>query len=574
MFSFFNFSPKPPSLKQLPLKPYRINFSLNRLVLGVDNIHLDVHISPQVQNTVKQTTSLLMIEHSRTEHFFEDYRKESCENEKNMLRRLCTAILLEGINRAKSNSEVQIDFLGQASVAKMFLEEIKNQYGKLITNIEDLIRTYELSQNHDPVECFKMKEKLTEVRHNQKRILLHVGEALFQVMNDVQVNGLRNIRESNFHPEDILPDSFFLNPVLHTDNPVDDFFLVEAYVLLGQRSEDPDTYQSLKSIIYDLLNKTDLGDQSANDRDWVDKEKQEGVSDAEGNALDPWIMGIDNIDMMFNYFDAQEQCKRYKEDKESRNVLLELESRMKIQEALLDLFYRKFKKSRLIKRVVAAYEMKPVYGDYCPPMRPRQVREFLVEPKSRKPIVRQLKGRKSFSLLPLYQTIRQIRSSSVRKKKEYLLGFLKHFARYHRDLNNFRILKSAMDAISLVKDEKILILSRENRSLHEFLLPDERVKEDKPIINHVIIKADIRGSMDITYMMRARGSTPHPISALIFLIRSPKFFSTTMRRRSLLKGMRSSCRFSNMKTRRRVGIVWPVPADLQSGCSILFINII
>jgi hypothetical protein len=527
MFSFFHFFPTPPSFKQLSLKPYRINFSLNRLALGVDNIHLDVHISPQVHNIIKQTASLLVIKHSRTEHFFEDYRKESCENEKNTLKHLCTAILLEGINRAKSDSEVQIDFLGQAAVAKMLLEEIRNQYGKLIANIEDLIRTYELSQDHDPVECFKIKEKLTEVKHDQKRIILHVGEEFFQVMDDVQVNGLRNIRESNFRPEDILPDGFFLNPVLHTDNPVDDFFLIEAYVLLGQRSEDPDTYQSLTSIIYDLLSKTDLGDQSVNDGEWLDnkKEKQEGVSDAEGNALDPWIMEIDNIDQMFNYFDSQEQCKKSKEGKESRETLPELESRMKIQETLLDLFYRRFKKSRLIKRVVAAYEMKSVYGDYCPPMRPRQVREFLVERRSRKPIVRQLKGRKSFSLLPLHQTIRQIRSSSVRKKKEYLLVFLKHFSRYHRDLNNFRILKGAMDAINLVKDEKILILSRENRSLHEFLLPDERVKEDKPIINHVIIKADIRGSMDITYMMRTRGLNPasyfslnffDPISEILF----------------------------------------------------------
>jgi len=47
MFGFFHFFPSPPSLKQLSLKPYRINFSLDRLALGVDNIHLDVHISLQ-----------------------------------------------------------------------------------------------------------------------------------------------------------------------------------------------------------------------------------------------------------------------------------------------------------------------------------------------------------------------------------------------------------------------------------------------------------------------------------------------------------------------------------------------
>jgi hypothetical protein len=283
-------------------------------------------------------------------------------------------------------------------------------------------------------------------------------------------------------------------------------------------------------IIFELLSKTDLGYDSANDEDSINenekKEKQEKVIlSAEENALDPWIMEVGNIETMFNYFDSQEQYKQSKRNKESENVIGELKLRMSIQEKLLDLFYREFKKTKVMKRVVAAYEMISVYGSYCPPMRPRQVREFLVKSGSRKPILRQMKGRKSFSPLPLYKTIRQMRRCSTREKKQYLLSFLKHFSQYHRDLSNCRLLKSAMDSINLVKEEKILMLSRGNRSLHEFLLPDERIKEEKPIINHAIIKADIRGSVDITHMMRARGLNPasyfslnffDPISEILF----------------------------------------------------------
>jgi class 3 adenylate cyclase len=73
-----------------------------------------------------------------------------------------------------------------------------------------------------------------------------------------------------------------------------------------------------------------------------------------------------------------------------------------------------------------------------------------------------------------------------------------------------------MDTINIVKEEKILTLSRANRSLHEFLLPDERDREEKPILNHVIVKADIRGSMDITSLMRARGLNPASYFSLNF----------------------------------------------------------
>jgi hypothetical protein len=67
-----------------------------------------------------------------------------------------------------------------------------------------------------------------------------------------------------------------------------------------------------------------------------------------------------------------------------------------------------------------------------------------------------------------------------------------------------------------VTDEKILLLSKKNRLLYEFPLPEERVKEEKPIIGHVILKADIRGSMDVTHTMSARGLNPASYFSLNF----------------------------------------------------------
>jgi hypothetical protein len=195
MISFPCFCSKPPSLKQLPLKRYLLKFSLNRLVLGVDNIHIDVRISPQVHTVVKRAVSVSMIKHSRSEIFFEDDKKERRENEIMALQHVCTEVLQEGINSAKSKSEVQIDFLGQFSLAKMFLEEIQSEYRKLITNFEIFIRDFELSRRYDQHEWLKMKEKLTEIKHNQKRIVRLVGEELFQVLADVHAKNLKNIRE-------------------------------------------------------------------------------------------------------------------------------------------------------------------------------------------------------------------------------------------------------------------------------------------------------------------------------------------------------------------------------------------
>ena len=517
---------KPPSLKNLNLKRYQVAYSLDRLVFGVDNIHIDVHISPQVYNALKRTASLLMIKHSQSEDFFEEYKREFCEIEKDSLRRVCADVLLDGINRAKSAAEVQIDFLGQTALAKLFLEEINNQYKYLVAHFEPLVRTYQLSPRYDQNEVFIIKNKLDDIKLHHNQIIRLVGEELLHLLANINAKKLRNMRETHFLSGEILPDNYFINPILHTNNPTDDFFLIEEYVLLGQRSEDPDNYNNIKLIIHELLSKTDLGQENTNDDNSMDVnesrvQKDEYFFDTEENIFDSWIMELGNIDRMFNYFDSRELYKKAKKEKASEDILQKLKEQIQTQQKLLNIFYRKFKKSRLLRQIVAAFEMKSVYGKYCPPMAPRQVREFLVDFWSRISILRKRKRLKyfyseDFTLAPLHQTVKRINGCSTKEKKQYLLMFLKQFSRYHRDFYNFRILKNAIDSINLVTEEKIILLSRENHSLFEFLLPDERVKEEKPIINHVIIKADIRGSMAINHTMRNKGLNPASYFSLNF----------------------------------------------------------
>ncbi|PKN33444.1 MAG: hypothetical protein CVU61_13390 [Deltaproteobacteria bacterium HGW-Deltaproteobacteria-19] len=530
MLSFVQRFSKLPSLKPLSLKRNLIDFSLDRLVRGVDNIHIDVHISPQVQNAVKRVVSLLMIKHSETENYFKDYKRENLKNEINALRNLCNDVLLDGLNRAKSASEVQIDYLGQASLVKLFLQEIMNQYEIFLTNFKGLIRSYELSLDHDSYESFKIKEKLNDLKYNQKRTILHAGDELFRILADISSKNLRTLRESNFHSDHVLPDDIFLNPILYTDNMVDDLFLIEAYVLIGQRSEDPDNYPNVKTMIYHLLEQTDLHDGNADVVDPVDDDEP-GVKSSERrllegrNTFDGLLTEVENIDLMFNFFDSEDKYERLKRNKEPRAVLDGIKSQMNIQESMLDHFYRRFDESPVMKRIVAAYEIKGIYGKYCPPLRLHQLREFLLDPSTREPIARQLKSRKEDSLDLLYKAISEIRGCSTKKRKQHLLQFLKDFSRYHRDLRNYQLLRGIMDAISLIKEDRKLMLSKENRSLYEFLLPSERVMGEKPIVNHVIMKADIRGSVDITYTMIERGLNPasyfslnffDPISEILF----------------------------------------------------------
>lgn len=514
LLHFFQSYKKPISLPDLVLKPYRTFFALNRLPLGVDNVHIDVHISPQVHNVLQKAAFNLMIKHSGTEIFFKDYKKNSCEIEKDSLRRICNDILLDGINKAKISSEIQIDFLAQTALAKLFLQEIKSQYKNMVSQLEPLVRIYQLSERHDQNDVFFIKSKLSEIKMHSNQIIRLVGKELFELLAGISNRNLTNMREAHFLTRDILPSYFLTNPLFHTDTPNDEYFLIEEYVLLGQRAEDSDNYTRVQSTVREILSQMVLTqDLFTDDHAAIganDLQSERGLLSGQDYKFDALMMEPDNIERMFNYFDSLENYQKAKQAEEPENILEHYRTQTAAQKTLLNLFYRKFKRSGLLRQIVADFEMKSVYEKYCPPISPRQVRECLVSFWARISIRSQQKRYKAlygteFTLAPLLRTVKQIKRISTNEKKRYLIMYLKHFSRYHRDLYNFRIMKEAMNSLNLVTDENIILLSRENRTLFEFLLPDEKMTEEKPIANHVIIKADIRGSMAINSTMRNKG---------------------------------------------------------------------
>ena len=352
-----------------------------------------------------------------------------------------------------------------------------------------------------------------------------MGQELFGDLLDIQRKDLKEMREAIFEIELNLPGDVFSNPILHVEDPSDDFFMIDKYILMGHRFEDPDNYTRLlfliRGLLRDIILKIFLKNLSASERSEQsstifnqDMEKTEKYDpNTRYEEIDVWLKRMENIDILFNSFQSKERYNLLKTQSGDKKALSDLKKQTKQQEKLLNYIYRKFKKAGLIKRITASYEMQPIYLDFCPPLAPHQVLQFLTQPRQRRAIVKQfnrLKGfyGKSFSLSPLKKKITHLKQITTQDKKKHLIRFLNGFARYHRDFQNFTMLKHAMDSINLVTEEKIIDLSRENHLLYEFLLPDEQTREVKPIINHVIIKADLRNSTDITFQMKKRGLNP------------------------------------------------------------------
>lgn len=524
MLSIFKRKTRLPGLDEFDLSGYDLKFSLARLLPGVDNIRHDVYISPSFCSAAEKIIPQLIARHFKTYTIFPVEKPTVWSKRVIDFQRLYQLVMEDAVNKSKQQNEHQIDFLAQASLVKYLVHEIRRHFAGMSGRIKNLIRKYELTDHQDIGEAVKTKESLTNVLQNKELILRNVGNELFGYLTEVHLSKLKQMREANFGKNALPPDDILDNPIFHSENPYYDIFLIEEYdVVFGRRLEDPDKYDTLIRQLKRVLSR--MGRKSpAKQKNRHAGETAASVQDgqrAHDIEVSELIKCTPNIDTLINCYKLKDDFKKRKQKRISKPERTQYKRQLKNQKIVLKELYRTFNRTGMVQRIAASYEMRDVYKDYCPPLVPQQILHFMIDPKSRKAVVNRLKRLKKlyhqpFSIGPLKKKIKRMELLTARDKKAYLIRFVNGIARYHRDIENFNIFNEAMERINLASEEKILNLSRANNTLYEFLLPHEQTHDEKPIINHVVIKADVRGSTDITHQMNKRGLNPASYFSLNF----------------------------------------------------------
>jgi len=521
MFSFIKNGSRQADFTHFPLYSYSLNFSLDKIAPGVDNVRHDVYLSPSFCEAASEIVPQIIAKNVKLNEFFR-IDKRAVWNQKVTDFKRCYRQIIEGaVYKSKQENNHQIDFLAQAAVMKMLITDMRDQFEMTTTKIKNLIRKDKLMGLHQTEGMAKRKESLSNVLQNKDIFLRKVGLQLFSLLSDVNNEKLKTIREANFGTKKLLPDDILENPCFHSLNLYHDTFLIDEYdIIFGRRLEDPDNYDNLIKLLEKLFGEI-IDSRSPQKQGEDDNTPGELDSSTPASDIYKHLKKNENIDLLLNYFETLEEIKRHKKKKSDKAEITHLKTLAANQKIALHNFFKLFKKARLIQRISASYEMRPVYRIYCPPLVPQQILLFMIDPKSRKTVNKRLKQlkkiyRRPFSLGPLKKQIKKLEYLGVKDKKKYLIRFLKGIAHYHRDIENYKILSDAMDRINLTTDDRILNLSRANNTLYEFLLPSEKWEDEKPIINHVVIKADVRGSTDITHQMIKKGLNPASYFSLNF----------------------------------------------------------
>jgi class 3 adenylate cyclase len=561
-------SPARPA--RLKLEPYRAELRLGSLTPGIDNIHYDVYLSPRFLETARQYLSVAVRNAANLQQFFGRDLRQSRPSDTAQFRKLLTELLQNGITRAQFEKNIEYDLLLRLAVLKFFIQEIGSEFASLIVECKEDIRARGAVFEHSEQAHVK-RAQIAELQSNRKAIARRVGQSLFHMLKELDETVLVKSRRALFGEDFTEFYDLLTNRLLFVENGSDDYLFLEHYVLLGNFLQDPDRFENFDALLIDFLRDyviTDantqelrnaqeaygrLVEQALGRRSELAKleEEQEEVLRRVGGS-DSFLPGIfkrrggaesemnlavlrrRQADLEFKLAEISPELEAAKQKvdfltEEFRNRLGDYLNEpqnarrlfdpsatgghsgdAEVRERLLEEWHHRLEERDLLGYVLASYEVCNLSADFCPPVHLQQLRRALLsrdELKRVEKVLSQFPAR-NFSLKRIEEAAKALKRYSHEDSKAAALRFAQDLMRLRRDRRNYHHVAALLEKINLVRSDRQRELSRANNSLYEFVFPDERRETDDPVVSHTVIKADVRGSTEITKDLLGRGLNP------------------------------------------------------------------
>ncbi len=472
------------SLVDIPpprLATYSPALSLTGLRLGIDNLRHDVRLSPAFCSTAGSLIRNLVAKYGNIEGVltaealapsqnrgaFARFVPASGKKKSNELKPLLLELHKSALNRAKSEGNIAVDLLARAAVIKFFRSELNAQFASLLERCRATLKGYEGVRHQKALEY---RETVSAFQIAKKNILRQASQNLFRVLREIEKETLSSMRRSFFGETAAAEYQIFLNQLVFLEENRDSYLAAEYYVLIGGFDNDPDSLGNIRALAREFLRTVSPEAESADD-----------------NALDGWLSAPENALELVGSGDVTALGPRH---------------RLQVWTELLD-------RENLLDLAIAAYEVVALLPEFTPLLDPQQLKYSLVSRKERDRVEQLLEEHGKLSIKSLIAAAGRVAQVSGKDRSKTAARFLRDFLRYYRDVRRLETLNRAMEQINLVSSERLCDLSRLNGTLYDFMLAEEMKSEtDKPVVRHVILKADVRDSSRLTRSLLERDMNP------------------------------------------------------------------
>jgi hypothetical protein len=466
------------------LTSYTPAFSFGSLQLGIDNVRHDVRLSPEFAKVAGTHIAKLIAKYGNIEGL------TSAEpSSKSMFSKFVPAstkkipdlkpLLLElhkaALNRAKAENNPAVDFLARTSIIKFLRVELNSQYLKALERCRETLKSYEGVRQQKAMEY---RETVANFQIAKKRIIRRVGQELFRLLRDIERETLSTMRRSLFGEQTSLDYQVLLHQFIFLEESRDSYLTAEHYVLIGGFENDPDSFGNMHALSCEFL------------RGVVPE-----ANSADESQFDSWLNAPENASELVGTGEPSE--RQYQERVELWVELLE-------REKLLDL-------------AIAAYEVIPLIPEFANLVDPQQLKYALVFRKERDRVEKLIEEHGKLSRRNLNSAVDRVSQCTGQQRVKIAARLLRDFMLLHRDRRRLEVLNLAIEKVNLIGNEKLRDLSALNGTLYEFLLAEESKNSgEKPVLRHVILKADVRDSSRLTRSLLQREMNPASYFSLNF----------------------------------------------------------
>src|SRR5579862_1021462 len=553
---------------RIALSSYSLTLPMGTLAIGVDNIHHDVYLSPKFAQAAKDYLFELIRQHTATTFMPGIELRNTKSIDGAGFRKMLSDLLQSAVTQAKYQKNIEIDVLFRLAILKFITQELGNQFANIILEGKEWIRQrgehFERSQ-----QAHVIKAKLSELQSARRSVLRVVGQQVAQMLVDAEENVVCKTRRALFG--DDFPGYYELlkNRLIFLDGGKDDSYFLEHFVLLGNYVRDPDRFEAMDALFREFLQQA--GVTIAQDPEFAEAQKEhQGMLEQVQGMRDEIARLEEQRDLHFKKLERGDGFfGKFLGSGDPANIkasLNDIELRLKHQQLKLEEFapqietakqkldfflkdhngklgdflnepenarrlfdpgaepetlrgQRAQQLGRLMERleehevlyhVLASYEIRPVAALYHPPLHLQQLRKALVSKDELKRVEQVLKQvpAKQLSVKPIEELGKKIRRYSREETQALVVRFAYDFLRLRRELRDAEHLTTCMERINLVSTEQSRDLSRLNNRLYECVLQEEAKPQQDPVVSHVIIKADVRGSTKMTQDLLTRGLNP------------------------------------------------------------------
>lgn len=510
---------------------------LNLFQIGIDNHHIDVALSHQFRSTLIGFVQKIVYEELNKQGWMKmgtPATGSDVENFKSIYRSIMQGALEQVHRDAALKNHLQLLHL---VLLKLLLESPAVVITELRSKLE---QDGGLTSGDSSGRSLELHERIVTLARLEPDIRYLTLVRLFKIIQRLESKELRKLRKAVVGSSWTLSKQLLFNPLLHLPNLSSEENLINHYCVLCVDRNHEDYFDIANRIITSTYRDYLPGWAQAPERDahesndenqgqmfrirnrelhsgfseFLDGQRllERNLSEEEFKKIDvSWLDEPRNIDILLQrpsgesggWFARSRHVGRRKspwDNPECEGQRRELQSQL----------LKRIDQAGLVSRAIAAYRAPRLHKQLNNQLPLNDVYRFLGGDLPRRTLVKRLANtpdKGSGALKALDVVYGYIRRMPSYKRQDYAIRFVKDFLAFRRDLKLAYYTYQQMSRLRVLQDAESIKLSRDNGSLYEFRLGKDPDSQEQ-IKAHTILKADIRGSTEITRQLIEKKLNP------------------------------------------------------------------